>query len=247
MAIPYSEDVPTDAEGWRGSMSVPRRTHLAHVTRTGWDMISAPYDISPIFRPSSPLGKNSNLGNGSVLVDYSTVNSGAIYFQCNVSSIPNITYSQGTLNFTFSSSATGESVSAGFFFGGDNPFWLSRQKVKGFGETNPFFTDKFSVGNPINSDGTFMLEGVMDRSILEVFLDGGRNSATMLFFPLGKLDTLELSTGGLNDGVNVSVAVWGLWSTWADQVGKDGFVYGNVTTGLNSTQAMRRDMMGRLY
>ncbi len=111
----------------------------------------------------------------------------------------------------------------------------------GFGETNPFFTDKFSVGNPVNTNGTFTLEGVMDRSILEVFLDGGRNSATMTFFPLGELDTMGLRTGGLNEGVTVSVAVWGLQSTWMNQASEDGVIYGNVTSGGNSTQALRRD------
>jgi beta-fructofuranosidase len=83
----------------------------------------------------------------------------------------------------------------------------------------------------------------MDRSILEVFLDGGRNVAIMAFFPEGYLDTLEVRTGGLNEGVGVSVAVWGLRSTWAGQASEDGVMYGNVTMGGgNSTQAMRRDM-----
>jgi beta-fructofuranosidase len=207
-------------------------------------MISAPYDLTTIY--SSPLATNSSLGNGSVLLDYSTLPSRAIYFQCNVSSIPNNTYSKGTLNFTFTASTTRESVSGGFFFGGDNPFWISRQKVLGFGETNPFFTDKFSVGNPINSNGTFMLEGVLDRTILEVFLDSGRNSGTMTFFPQGDLDTMELRTGGLNENVTVSVAVWGLQSTWASQASTDGVVYGNLTTASNSTQAVRRDMRAHL-
>jgi len=80
-----------------------------------------------------------------------------------------------------------------------------------------------------------MLEGVMDRSILEVFLDGGRNSATMTFFPLGGLDTMELRAGGLNGNVTVSVAVWGLQSTWQNQASEDGVVYGNVTSGGNPT------------
>lgn len=238
----YSQQVPTgQSEGWRSAMSVPRRARLANVTRTGWDLINSPYDISSIYE--SVLATNSSLGNGTVLIDYSSLPSRAIYFQCNLTSIPNNTYSMGTLNFTFSSSYTKESVSGGFFLGGDNPFWISRQKVLGFGETNPFFTDKFSVGNPINSNGTFMLEGIMDRSILEVFLDGGRNSATMTFFPEGELDTMEIRTGGLNEGVVVSVAVWGLRSTWAGQESEDGIVYGNVTTSSNSTQVMNRRLL----
>jgi beta-fructofuranosidase len=227
----YAQQVPTgELEGWRSAMGVPRRTHLANVTRTGITMIQQPYSLAPIY--DSPLAVNSSLGNGSVLLDYSSLSSGAIYFQANFSSIPNGTngtYSQGTVNFTFSSSYTHESVSGGFFFGGDNPFWMSRQKVLGFGDTNPFFTDKFSIGNPVNPNGTFTLEGIIDRSILEVFLDGGRNSGTMTFYPQGMLDTMALSTAGLNEGVEVSVAVWGLQSTWAN-VATNGMVLGNITT-----------------
>lgn len=236
----YSQEVPTGPlEGWRSAMSLPRRTRLANVTRTGWDWINEPYDLTPLFDVA--LANNSNIGNSSVLLDYSSVSSGAVYFQCKVTNLPNSSYTQGTMNFTFSSSMTRESVAGGFFFGGDTPFWLSRGKILGFGETNPFFTDKFSVANPINSEGTFMLEGVIDRSILEVFLDGGRSSATTTFFPEGMLDTLEIRTAGLNEGVNVSVMVWGLKSAWAEMASPDGTVYGNVTVA-NGTQAMPREM-----
>jgi beta-fructofuranosidase len=237
----YAQQVPTgELEDWRSSMTVPRRTHLVkNATRTGWALANVPYDLSSIYDTS--LAKNENLGNSSVFLDYTNLTSGAIYFQVNVSSIPNGTYSMGTLNFTFSSSSTRESVSGGFFFGGDNPFWMSRQRVLGFGETNPFFTDKFSVGNPINADGTFTLEGILDRSILEVFLDQGRNSGTMTFFPEGALDTMELRTAGLNSETQVSVAVWGLKSTWA-AAATDGIVLGNVTTPSNGTQSMKRSL-----
>lgn len=234
----YAQQVPTgELEGWKSTMGLPRRIHLANVPRTGWNMIQQPYDLTHIY--DTPLATNSSLGNGSMFLDYSSLSSGAIYFQANFSSVPNTTYSMGTVNFTFSSSYTKESVSGGFFFGGDNPFWMSRQKVQGFGDTNPFFTDRFSVGNPLNPNGTFMLEGVIDRSILEVFLDGGRNSGTMTFYPQGVLDTMEIKTGGLNEGVEVSVAVWGLKSGWENQA-INGIVYGNLTGSSNTTQVMRR-------
>jgi len=238
----YSQQVPTGPkEGWRSAMSVPRKTYLAaNVTRTGWALVSTPYNLEPIL--DTQLAANSNLGNSSVLLDYSTVESGALYFQANVSNIPNNTYSQGTLNFTFSSSSTRESITSGFFFGGDNPFWMSRRNTLGFAETNPFFTDRFSVGNPINSEGKFTLEGIIDRSILEVFLDGGRNSGIMTFYPEGELDTMELRTGGLNAGVEVSVAVWGLKSAWAAMQSPDGIVFGNVTSSGNMTQVVKREM-----
>lgn len=234
----YCQTVPTaEKEKWSSTMGVARRLHLENVTRMGWDLIQSPADLTTIL--GSVLAENGNLGNGSILLDYSSLQSKAVYFQCNVTNLPNTTVSQGTLNFTISSSSTRESISGGFFLGSDNSFFLSRQKVLGFAETNPFFTDKFSVSNPLNADGTFTLEGIIDRSILEVFLDGGRNSGTMTFYPEGELDTLEIRTGELNDGVGVSLRVWGLKSTWVSQESVDGIVYGNLTMGGNETQVVR--------
>ncbi|PBP24322.1 putative invertase 4 [Diplocarpon rosae] len=227
----YAQQVPTgEREGWRSAMSLPRRSHLVrNATRTGWALISTPYDLGPIL--DTPLAVRSDLQNGSLIQDYASVPSGALYFRVNVTHLPSIAASRGTLNFTFSSSVTREAVAGGFFFGGDNPFWLSRRHVDGFGQRNPFFTDTFSVGNPQNADGTFSLAGIVDRSMLEVFLDGGRNSATTTFYPEGVLDTVEVRTAGLNAGVGVSVEIWALKSTWAAQAGADGLVRGNVTTG----------------
>ncbi|APA10350.1 hypothetical protein SS1G_07184 [Sclerotinia sclerotiorum 1980 UF-70] len=227
----YGQQVPTgELEGWRSSMTLPRRTHLANVTRTGWALISYPYDMTPLYNESAPLASNDNLGNGSLIVDYSSVSSGAIYISCKVHSMPNNTLAQGTLNFTFFSSTTRESVSGGIFLGGDAPVWLSRRNFNGFAETNPFFTDRFSVGNTINDQGTFQFDVVIDRSILEVFVDGGRSSGTITFFPEGILDTVEVRAGDLNVGVVVDAKIYGLDGAWSDMASADGIVYGNVTT-----------------
>jgi len=86
-----------------------------------------------------------------------------------------------------------------------------------------------------------MLEGVIDRTILEVFLDGGRSSATTTFYPEGVLDTMEIRAGGLSEGVVISAVVWGLQSTWA-AAATDGIVLGNTTsTEGNGTQTVKRD------
>jgi len=81
--------------------------------------------------------------------------------------------------------------------------------VHGLGDKNPFFTDRFSVTNPL-LNSAFTLEVIIDRSIIEVFLDGGKNSAIATFFPEGKLDTLEVTTSGISGGAQVSVEVWSL-------------------------------------
>ncbi|KAK6601823.1 invertase precursor [Botrytis cinerea] len=230
----YAQQVPTgELEGWRSAMSLPRRTRLANVTRTGWALIQYPFDLTPLYNESEPLASSDNLGNGSLIADYSSIPSGAIYISCKVTSMPNNTLAQGTLNFTFSSSTTRESVSGGIFLGGDAPVWLSRRNFNGFAESNPFFTDRFSVGNTINDEGTFQFDVVIDRSILEVFVDAGRSSGTITFFPEGILDTVEVRAGDLNEGVVVDAKIWGLDGGWSAMANDDGIVYGNVTAAAN--------------
>lgn len=238
----YSQQVPTGPlENFRSFMSLPRQNVLANTTRGPYTMVSLPYDLTPLHSTPQPLS-NCSLVNTSLLYDYSQkVPSGALTFSINITSIPlaNIT---GTANFTFSSSVTGESVRGGFFLGGDAPFWLSRRYINGFDTTNPFFTDKFSATNLINTETqTFRLTVVIDRSILEVFLDNGLRSATMTFFPEGELDTLTIATGDLNPGVGAAVEVWGLNSAWAAEGhGNSSAVAGNTTIS-TPQKMMRRD------
>lgn len=241
----YSQIVPTGPlENYRSSMSLPRYNVLANTTRGPYTLISLPYDLSPLYQTSHSLA-NTTKANASILYDYSsTVPSGALYFSVNVSSIP-LANTTGTANFTFMSSVTGESIRGGFYFGGDTPFFINRGYIRGF--DNPFFTDKVSVTNLINSDTkTFRLQGVIDRSILEVFLDNGLRSATTTFFPEGELDTVIIATAGLNPGVKVEAAVWGLKSAWASQQNANGTVVGNLTARGIADQKIRRDNLAHL-
>ncbi|KIW34667.1 uncharacterized protein PV07_01434 [Cladophialophora immunda] len=225
----YSQVVPTGpSEGWRSSMSLPRVNYLKNVSRVGYDLVSAPSSLAPVINTTALVRKT--MGNGSVSLDYSSVTSGALYFQINITNIPvaNIT---GTANFTFSSSRSGESLKAGYFLAPDSAFFIDRGNVRGF--DNPFFTDKFSTSCPYNSSAsslTWSVEGVIDRSILEVFINGGESSATVTFFPEQELDTLKISSGDLNPAVTVNAVVYGLNSAWARFEDAHGTVAGNVTS-----------------
>lgn len=225
----YTQVVPTDTEGWRSVMSLPRRHYLTELPRIGWTLVQEPADLSPVL--GAVLSSNDSLGaNGSLVVDYSALASNAIYFSANVTGLPpaaNIS-AAATLNFTARAPATGESVSGGYYFGGDNPFWLDRGNTHGF--DNPFFTDKFSTAQLLDPAGVWNVEAVIDRSIIEVFLNRATYSATATFFPTSPLTELEISTAGLPDGAVVSVKVWGLESAWAPYEDADGIVVGNVTT-----------------
>lgn len=107
----YTDLVPTgNTEGWRSQMSVPRYQYLANVTAIGYNMFSAPYNIQSIF--SQELAYNKSFGNGTILIDYSTVASGALYVEANVTGLTASTL-QGMINMTFISSVSGEFVAVG--------------------------------------------------------------------------------------------------------------------------------------
>ncbi|KIJ52043.1 glycoside hydrolase family 32 protein [Sphaerobolus stellatus SS14] len=230
----YTQVAPTAQEGWRSAMSLPRRNSLANVTRIGWDMIRLPYDLSPVL--GEKLASNDNLGNDTLVVDYSHVESNALYFEVNVTSVSGAS-STATLNFTFLSPISGELVTGGYFFSGDNSFFLDRGKTRGF--NNPFFTDKFSTSQVLRPDGTWTISGIIDRSIIEVFLDQGTYSATTTFFSTQPLTLMIISTAGLPAEASVSVVVNGLQSAWEDVENAQGIVEGNSTASGNSTLVNR--------
>jgi beta-fructofuranosidase len=223
----YAESVPTgELEGWRSAMSVPRLNTLrANVSGAGYDLISLPFGLETLY--DSQLA-NQTLGNGNVLVDYANVSSGAVYFQANMSGVPT-TAASGTLKFTFSSSVSGENVTSGFSLA-DELFMIDRGDTHGF--NNSDFAPTFSTNSTISSNGTWSVEGVLDRSLLEVFLAEGVKSATVSFFPNASLDTFELATDGLSEGTSVTVTVWTLKSAWADEEvgGGNTTVVGNTTS-----------------
>ena len=242
----YAQQVPTgQLENFRSVMSLPRWNVLANTTRMTYTLISYPYDLSPLYTTPESIASSSDLANKSLLYDYGTsVPSGAISFSLNITAIP-LVNATGTANFTFLSSVTGESIRGGFFLGGDTPFWINRGYIRGF--DNPFLTDKFGTNSLINPDTqTFRLRGVIDRSILELFLDNGAKAATVELFPEGELDTLVLGTSDLSEGVGVTAEVFGLKSTWANQESGNGTVAGNVTTASVASQRVRRDNLGHL-
>jgi beta-fructofuranosidase len=217
--------VPTGpTEGWRSQMSLPRTNYLRNATRIGYVLVSEPHNIQSVF--SQELAYNSSLGNSTLFVDYSAVPSGALYFEANITSLSPYT-AAGTLNFTFSSSISGEYVTGGTTVGGDT--WLDRGKTTAF--DNPYFTDKFSASGLYSGkdNGTWTISGVIDHSIFEVFVNGGEQSGTMTYYATRPLDIMRIGANGIASNATVSVSVWALEDTWAAQADANGTVLGNVT------------------
>lgn len=237
----YAQQVPTgNLEGWRSAMTLPRKNYLTNATRIGWVMANELVDLSPVLE--TPLNTTQFEGNNTLVVDYASVASGALYIEANVTGLNASTLSSlSTLNMTFASASSGETLRSGFYFSGDQPFFVDRGNVKGF--DNVFFTDKFSVADVWNTTaGAWRVQAVIDRSILEIFVDGGVHTATVLFFPDEPLSILKLGTADLPAGVEISVAVWSLKSAWAEYENEQGTVVGNVTTAASEVGA-RMDMV----
>lgn len=245
----YAQVVPTgNLEDFRSFMTVPRQNVLANTTRSPYTLLSYPYDYTNLYTTPTSLANSSSLLNSSLLYDYSSsVPSGALTFSINITSIPTAN-ATGTANFTFLSSVTGESIRGGIFLdggNGDTPLWLDRGYARGF--DNVFFADKFSTDVWLDPDTqTVRLLGVLDRSILEVFLNNGAKAGTMTFFTQGVLDTVIIGTKDLNPGVGVTAEMFGLQSGWTSQESGNGTVAGNVTMGSMAGQRVRRDNLGHL-
>lgn len=240
----YTNVVPTAGrevgDGFRSVMTVPRGHYIKNLTRFGPSLISYPYNIMSIME--SELAFNSSLGNGTVLIDYSTVESGALYFEANITGLTTSDSLDGSLNFTFSSAGSGEAVSGGTFLSSGD-VWLDRGRTNGF--QSPYFNEKFSATGLYNeADGAWRLSGIIDRSIIELYLNGGEISATSVFFPTQALDTMILRVAGINSTATASVGVWTLKAAWLDQANVNGTVHGNATDGVDS--AMKRDTLGAM-
>lgn len=85
---------------------------------------------------------------------------------------------------------------------------------------------------------------MLDRSVLEVFLNNGEEVGTMTFFTEGMLDTVVIGTRGMSEGVEVQAEVWGLRSGWEGT--SNGTGGGNVTVGAMAGQRVRRDGLAHL-
>ncbi|KAM4055673.1 invertase [Hirsutella rhossiliensis] len=208
----YAQDVPTDREGWRSVMGLPRRTYLTKTARVGWKLVFEPYDLRPVM--GDELASSEDLANDALTVDFAHVPSNALYWEAHVTGLPEGALpARASINFTFVSPRTRESFSGGFLLGAES-FFLDRSRTRGF--DNVFFTDRFSVDSPRSGD-SWSLSGVFDRSIIEVFLDRGIDSATTIFFSKQPLTELVLATSDLPEGARVSVRVNALRSGWVEE------------------------------
>ncbi|WVR03536.1 hypothetical protein IAU60_000528 [Kwoniella sp. DSM 27419] len=203
----YTNLVPTADEGWRSAMTLPRKNYFVDTGVAGYELVQEIYDPSPIL--ADKLKREDSFVNASTTATFSN----AVYFDMNVTVDQDTVFPDGaSINFTFTSDS-GDKVSSGYTFTGATPYsvWINRGDANGF--DNPFFTDKFSASQ--RSKPVQRIQGVMDRSLYEVYLDGGSVVGTSVVYPKQPFTKVEISTGGIPSDAQVTLEIWELEDVWA--------------------------------
>ncbi|EJT69174.1 hypothetical protein GGTG_13283 [Gaeumannomyces tritici R3-111a-1] len=195
----YAECVPTgQLEGWRGGFTLPHVHALTKTPRVGWSCFDgggAAGAGGPGDRRMAQLGREE-------------LSSGSYYIDANVTGMNAARLGpDARLNFSLSSPSTGEALRWGMGFSGDATFWVDRSGARALFDGDASFANRFSVVDAWDDGTAWRMQAVVDRSVFEVFVDGGIHAATVLIFPARPLDVFEVRVGGLSPDAKVSIAV----------------------------------------
>ena len=166
----YTNEVPTSP--WRGVFTVPRVLSLrANPTQTGALLEQNPislahlrdrtlYDGATTINPASPLTISTG---GSSSFEFMTRLVGG---------------GQGRLSINIGNAA-GEQVTVGYDWDHNGEVYVNRGQAAGF--ENRYFTNDFST-QETNPDASIRFHVLVDRSVMEVFVDDGIQVCTLSFF-----------------------------------------------------------------
>jgi len=198
----YTQLVPTFP--WRGVFTVPRVLSLRqNPTQTGAFLVQTPISLASL--------RDKTLFNGSTMVNPGT---------------PLTISSQGNSSFEFRTTlvggdagrldinilnAAGEEVTVGVDWDNNGQVYVQRGNTTGF--SNRYFTNDFSTQES-NLDNSIELHVLVDRSVLEVFVDDGIQVCTTSFF-MAKGPPTEMQWQATNSPVLVqSLEAYTLKSIW---------------------------------
>ncbi|KAF6798096.1 hypothetical protein CSOJ01_12841 [Colletotrichum sojae] len=238
-ATHYGCCTPTDREGWRHCMGGIRRHWLDASTNK---LVSVPAgDLSKLAATApgwNPIldekGVSGIEGTSSVIRDFNPAVEWTLTVRMAKSLLQEGSTASAELSFQ-DSQASAERVSLAFEFAGAADaapvasFSIARassawDRSGTFGISD---VQALEAASNTGSDGEveFRLHGIIDRSILEVYVNGGVEAGTMLFFNDAPLDRIKLTRGsGAGDaGITFdfkAVALKSSWGTYDAEGGK---------------------------
>ena len=197
----YTQVVPTFP--WRGVFTVPRFLSLRqNPTQTGALLVQAPISLATL--------RDKTLFNGSTTVSPGTPvtisSQGNSSFEFHTTVVGG---NKGRLNINIRNAA-GEQVTVGYDWD-QGQVYVNRGQTTGF--SNPYFTNDFSAWES-NQDNSIELHVLVDRSVLEVFVDDGVQVCTSSFF-MSKGPPTEMQWQAENSPVLVEdLEAYSLKSIW---------------------------------
>ncbi|KXH42123.1 hypothetical protein CNYM01_07331 [Colletotrichum nymphaeae SA-01] len=228
----YGCCTPTDQEGWRHCMGGVRRHWLDSNTNR---LMSAPAgDLSKLVSTTSgwnPILDEKDVsgiqGSSAVIRDYNPAVEWTLTVKMAKSLLQEGSTASAQLAFQGSQSNGTEQVSLGFDFTGTSNSGAPTASLN-IGRASAVWdrSGTFGVSNvqaleAASSEGSsgnveFQLHGILDRSVLEVYVNGGVEAGTMLYFTDKPLDGIVLSRGtGTNDqGITFDFKAVALKSSW---------------------------------
>ncbi|CAO1636961.1 unnamed protein product [Parajaminaea phylloscopi] len=232
----YTNVVPTNP--WRSVMSVPREVTLQYADynplHSGYKMAQLPFNTSRVvsrdlLTSSSSSQKNTTVkleGEGSFEIDLSVTMTADAYKNATTTSGVELLIHAGDDDASSSSKHTKKNVLRIGVFGGEGGLvYVDRRFAGGeWADSNPLFTDRFSVYvEPLYEDASqretslrrYTAKLLVDRSVSELFVNGGLESATVLHYWADDARPTRLEVKVGDDRVKVeSLSVKALRSGW---------------------------------
>lgn len=208
----YADSAPTASEGWRSSMSVPREVTLRYAALnplfSDYQLAMMPVNTTEIVKSEVfSKGSSANTTTSATNSTSSAVGAQTIQLQNAVGAYDiSASFSIGAdaaSNATTSSSAelriyasangsrTDQYLRVGLVAGSQGGVYIDRRRVGGsWADDSPFYTDRFSSyvqpryssNDTATADQLWDLRLIIDRSLVEVFVNEGVQSAAALTF-----------------------------------------------------------------
>jgi beta-fructofuranosidase len=242
----YGCCTPTDREGWRHCMNSVRKHWIdANSNR----IMSIPAgDVSKLVSKQdgwNPIISQRGIagleGNSSVIRNYNPAIMWDLTVRVQRSALKTNETATSELIFQSSSSGGTETIAMKFefspppasFYNDDIPtahFKMSRFGLQGWDRQGEYPVANLealrvdpSIAGSHADDVEFTLHGIMDRSIMEVYVNGGVEAGTLLYFAEGAMDSITLKRGGpAGTAVEFDFQVVALKSIWSGDDGSGG-------------------------
>lgn len=211
----YTNVVPTSP--WRSVMSVPRQVTLQYSSlnslNSSYKMAMMPFNTSDVtsdrLLSSRDMQSNKTVelsGDGAFEIDLSLTMTPEAYANATTASFVELYIHAGGQEE--SSSLTKNYLRVGIIGGESGAAYVDRRFAGGeWADSNPLFTDRFSTYvEPLHEEGKdgstpkvwrYTVKVLVDRSVSEVFVNGGIESATVLHYWEGeaKPSHVEIKVG----------------------------------------------------